>query len=176
MGLFHKRGVRKLETIRLKRESMNLRVYKLRSEAKLPRRAYETDAGMDLFYCPNGEKRKIIDIEGLPICPKDSKLIPTGIKVEVPYGYMLEIKNKSSVAAKKQLLVGACVVDSGYNGEVFVNLHNVGAATRIIQPGQKIAQAVMIPMVPCEVEEATQDNLNQNSTRGEGALGSTGDK
>ena len=89
---------------------------------------------------------------------------------------MLEIKNKSSVAAKKQFLVGACVVDSGYNGEVFVNLHNVGAVTRIIQPGQKIAQAVMIPVVPCEVEEVTEDSLNENSARGDGSLGSTGDK
>ena len=84
---------------------MNLRVYKLRPDAKLPYRAYETDAGMDLFYCPNGEKRKILDIEGL-----------------------------------------------------------------------KIAQAVLIPIIHCGVEEIFSDELNNNTVRGEGGFGSTGDK
>jgi len=155
---------------------MNLRVYKLRAEAKLPLRAYETDAGMDLFYCPNGEKRKVIDIEGLPICPKDSKLVPTGIKVEVPYGYMLEIKNKSGIAYKRQLITGACVIDPGYDGEVFVNLHNIGGRTQYLQPGDKIAQAVLIPVVHCGVEEVTYDDLNNNTMRGDGGFGSTGEK
>ena len=155
---------------------MNLRVYKLRAEAKLPLRAYETDAGMDLFYCPNGEKRKVIDIEGLPICPKDSKLVPTGIKVEVPYGYMLEIKNRSGIAYKRQLITGACVIDPGYDGEVFVNLHNIGIRTQYLQPGDKIAQAVLIPVVHCGVEEAIYDDLNNNTMRGDGGFGSTGEK
>ena len=153
---------------------MDLRVYKIRENAKLPVRAHAADAGIDLFYCP--DKRH--SMYGMDYCvhPSESKIVPTGIKVEVPYGYMLEIKNKSSVAAKKQLLVGACVVDSGYNGEVFVNLHNVGAATRILTPGQKIAQAVMIPVEPCVVTEWKTDTLNENSIRGEGALGSMGDR
>jgi dUTP pyrophosphatase len=155
---------------------MNLKVYRLRPEAKLPRRAYETDAGMDLFYCPNGEKRKIIDIEGLPISPKDSRLIPTGIKVEVPYGYMLEIKNKSGIAHKRQLITGACVVDPGYDGEIFVNLHNIGIRTQYLQPGDKIAQAVLIPIVHCGIEEVMQDDLNNNTMRGEGGFGSTGER
>ena len=151
-----------------------MRVFRIREGAKMPKREHASDAGMDLFYCPDGEHA----LYGMDLCvhPSESKIVPTGIKVEIPYGYMLEIKNKSSVAAKKQLLVGACVVDSGYNGEVFVNLHNVGPASKLIRPGQKIAQAVMIPVVPCEVEETTEDNLNENSSRGEGALGSTGDK
>ena len=153
---------------------MNLRVYKIRTDAKLPVRAHAADAGIDLFYCPNSNH----SMYGTDCCvhPAESKIIPTGIKVEVPYGYMLEIKNKSSVAAKKQLLVGACVVDSGYDGEVFVNLHNVGAQTQTIKPGQKIAQAVMIPVEPCVVVECPTDSLNDNSTRGIGALGSTGDR
>ena len=153
---------------------MNLRVYKIRKAAKLPVRAHATDAGIDIFYCPDREHA----LYGTDYCvhPSESKIVPTGIKVEVPYGYMLEIKNKSSVAAKKQLLVGACVVDCGYDGEVFVNLHNVGAESRVIQPGQKIAQAVLIPVEPCVVAECRTDTLNENSTRGSGALGSTGDR
>ena len=153
---------------------MNLRVYKIRKAAKLPVRAHAADAGVDLFYCPDREHA----LYGVNYCvhPSESKIVPTGIKVEIPYGFMLEIKNKSSVAAKKQLLVGACVVDSGYDGEVFVNLHNVGSESRTIQPGQKIAQAVLIPVEPCVVTECGTDTLNDNSTRGAGALGSTGDR
>ena len=153
---------------------MKLRVYKIRKAAKLPVRAHAADAGIDLFYCPDRDHA----LYGMDYCvhASESKIVPTGIKVEVPYGFMLEIKNKSSVAAKKQLLVGACVVDSGYDGEVFVNLHNVGAEARVIQPGQKIAQAVLIPVEPCVVVECATDTLNENSARGNGALGSTGDR
>ena len=153
---------------------MKLRVYKIREAARLPVRAHAADAGIDLFYCP--DKKHALYGTNYCVHPSESKIVPTGIKVEVPYGFMLEIKNKSSVAAKKQLLVGACVVDSGYNGEVFVNLHNVGAESRVIQPGQKIAQGVLIPVEPCVVVECGTDTLNENSTRGAGALGSTGDR
>ena len=153
---------------------MKLRVYKIREAAKLPIRAHAADAGIDLFYCP--DKKHALYGTDYCVHPSESKIVPTGIKVEVPYGFMLEIKNKSSVAAKKQLLVGACVVDSGYDGEVFVNLHNVGSESRTIQPGQKIAQGVLIPVEPCVVVECGTDTLNENSTRGAGALGSTGDR
>ena len=156
------------------RQKMDLKVYRIREGAKLPVRAHVSDAGADLFYCPN--KDHAMYGEDFCVHPGESKIVPTGIKVEVPYGFMLEIKNKSSVAAKKQLLVGACVVDSGYNGEVFVNLHNVGSLAQIIQPGQKLAQAVMIPVKTCKITECETDTLNQDSSRGEGALGSTGDR
>ena len=156
---------------------MNLKIYKLRSDAKLPKRAHKSDAGMDLFYCPNGEKEKILDIEGLPICPRTSKLISTGIKVEVPRGYMLEVKNKSGIAYKRQLLVGACVIDPGYNGELYVNLHNIGIRTQYIQPGDKIAQVVLIPIIHCGIEEIIDNSqLNRGTVRGSGGFGSTGDK
>jgi len=155
---------------------MNLKVHRLREDAKLPLRAYHSDAGMDLFYCPNGERNYIISEEGLAIDPRDSKVIPTGIKVEVPYGHMLEIKNKSGIASKRMLITGACVVDPGYNGELFVNLHNIGLNTQYIKPGDKIAQAVLIPIIHCRVEEVIDDNLNEGTLRGEGGFGSTGTK
>jgi len=155
---------------------MILKVCRIRTDAKLPTRAYRTDAGMDLYYCPNGDK-KLYDERSFHIPPRESRLLPTGIKVEVPCGHMLEIKNKSGVAYKRQLLVGACVVDSGYNGEVYVNLHNIGSETQVIKTGDKIAQAVMIPVVHCKVEEVETDQfLNFHSKRGEGGFGSTGEK
>ena len=156
---------------------MNIKVYRIRPEAKLPKRAYKTDAGMDVYYCPNGEKKLYDEEEGFHIPPKESRLLATGIKLEVPYGHMLEIKNKSGIAYKRQLLVGACVVDPGYDGELYVNLHNIGHKTQIIRPGDKIAQAVLVPIIHCGVEEVKTDEfLNFHSSRGAGGFGSTGDK
>ena len=90
---------------------------------------------------------------------------------------MLEVKNRSGNASKRSLLVGACVVDSGYDGEVFVNLHNVGNKTQLIDPGTKIAQVVLIPVVHFRARQSDNENLYNYpmtiSNRGDGALGST---
>ena len=153
---------------------MNLKFYKIRPEAKLPVRAHKTDAGMDLFYCPNGGRGVCMEDNGeYWLSANSSNLLSTGLKTHIPEGYMLEIKNKSGIASKRQLVVGACVVDPGYDGEIYVNLHNIGCETQVIKPGDKIAQAVLVPVVHCGIEEATEDNLNNGSTRGEGGFGST---
>jgi len=138
-----------------------------------PVRANPSDAGLDLKYNPEEEWPTRIE-------PGQSMILGTGLKFGVPHGYMIQIMNRSGNAAKKQLMVGACVVDSGYNGEVFVNLHNIGATTQVIKPGDKIAQAVVIPVVPVRFLETRNDNLYDwspitISDRGAGALGSTGD-
>lgn len=143
---------------------------------KAPTRSNPSDAGLDLYWNPE------IGVEEgqATIYPGESVVLRTGIKIAVPHGYMFEIKNRSSVAAKKSLLVGACVVDSGYEGEVFVNLHNVGSKPRDLKVGDKIAQGVLVPVVhfrPRAVEE--KDLFNDPitiSNRGEGALGSTDEK
>ena len=156
---------------------MQIKVYKIRPGAKLPTRAYKTDAGMDLYYCPNGDKKLYDCTKSYHIPPRVSRVIPTGIKVEIPYGHMLEVKNKSGIASKRQLLVGACVIDHGYDGEVYVNLHNIGTETQVIRPGEKLAQAVLVPVVYCNVEEVeTDESLHYYSDRGLGGFGSTGDK
>lgn len=147
-----------------------MRVYRIRENAKLPQRAHPTDAGMDLFYCPDGSELG----PNMVIGPHETRLVPTGIKVEVPHNHMLEIKNKSGIAFKQQLVVGACVVDAGYDGEVYINLHNLGTVSRRVEPGQKVAQGVLIPVVTCEVEEVEKDCLNQKTERGSGGFGSTG--
>ena len=157
---------------------MKLKFYKIREDAKLPRRAHPTDVGMDIHYCPDlsqishciwnpGHKFKIP--------PGENCLVPTGLKVDLPPGYMLEIKNKSGVASKRQLILGACVVDPGYTGEIFINLHNIGRETQEIAPGEKIAQAVLVPVEICDVEESFVDPGNKQTTRGSGGFGSTGE-
>jgi len=142
-----------------------------RTNAHNPQRANPSDAGLDVFYSPDQENQAIA------IGPGDSKVIPTGLRFGVPHGYMLEVKNRSSVAAKRSLIVGACVVDSGYDGEVFVNLHNVGSSTQYIRGGDKIAQLVMIPVVHFRTMQSDSQDLYRSpitiSDRGDGALGST---
>jgi len=142
-----------------------------RTNANDPVRANPSDAGLDVFYSPEEEKQSIA------ISPGESKVIPTGLRFGVPHGYMLEVKNRSSVAAKRSLIVGACVVDSGYDGEVFVNLHNIGKETQYVRGGDKIAQLVMIPVVNFRAIQSTSGDLYRSpitiSDRGDGALGST---
>ena len=153
---------------------MNLKFYKLRTNAKLPVRAHPTDAGMDLFFCPTPKPELDSQIE--TVLPFGSSVIPTGLKIEVPAGYMLEIKNKSGIASKRGLLVGACVVDRGYTGEIFVNLHNVTHRNQTIHDGDKIAQAVFVK-ITTDVELVEADSIYDDQTsRGDGALGSTGDR
>jgi len=92
---------------------------------------------------------------------------------------MLQVMNRSSVAAKKDLIVGAHVVDSGYDGEVFIDIHNIGNIQHSVSPGEKIAQVVLIPVVPFRALESASGDLYNSypitiSDRGDGALGSTG--
>ena len=155
---------------------MLLKIARTHENVKLPIRANPSDAGADVFFCPDQVDGAF---DSVRIDPGVSVVLPTGIRVEVPHGYMLEVKNKSGVAAKKSLVVGACVIDSGYSGEVFVNLHNIGNMPQTIAPGQKIAQLVLIPVVQWRSFLVEEDKLYVDqltiSSRGDGALGSTGD-
>ena len=136
-----------------------------------PQRANPSDAGLDVFYSPANQEQAV------SLNPGESRVIPTGLRFGIPHGYMLEVKNRSGNASKRSLLVGACVVDSGYDGEVFVNLHNVGNKTQLIDPGTKIAQVVLIPVVHFRARQSDNENLYNYpmtiSNRGDGALGST---
>lgn len=149
---------------------MILEYAKIREQAHDPARANPSDAGLDVFFSPPDKATVLMN-------PGDSKIFETGLKFGVPHGYMLEVKNRSSVAAKRSLIVGACVIDSGYDGEVFINLHNVGNKIQVVAPGDKIAQLVMIPVMhfrPSAVQETELYGYPMTiSNRGDGALGST---
>ena len=156
---------------------MKLKFYKVRESAKLPERAHATDVGMDVFYCPDPEQSSPCIWEPerhFKIPPGENCLIPTGIKVDLQSGCMLEVKNKSGVASKRQLIVGACVIDPGYTGEIYVNLHNIGRKTQEIKAGTKIAQMVLVPVVMCGIEEISYDPSDCETSRGSGGFGSTG--
>ena len=148
---------------------MKVKVYKIRSNSKIPVRAHETDAGMDFFFCPSIGDYALIR-------PGESVILETGVKVEVPEGHMLQVMNKSGIASKRSLIVGACVVDRGYDGEIFINMHNVGIEPQVITQGNKLAQGVFIKISTPSLVEISDDEIYQGATdRGDGGFGSTGD-
>jgi len=153
---------------------MILQYYMVRGNEFPPTRANPSDAGLDLRWVPTEASETV-----LRIAPGTSILVPTGCKFAIPHGYMMEIKNKSGIAHKRQLLVGACIVDSGYEGEVFVNLHNIGTTTQTLEPGDKVAQGVVVPVVHARFVASESPDIYDwcpitISNRGTGALGSTG--
>ena len=148
---------------------MIIEYHRLDKYVKMPTRSNPSDAGLDVYA-------NLVD--PILIEPRGSAIIPTGLKFGIPHGYMLQVMNRSSVAAKRSLIVGAHVIDSGYDGEVFINIHNVGSTTQEVRYGDKIAQLVMVPVVAFRARVAAEDALYEQpitiSDRGDGALGSTG--
>ena len=136
---------------------------------KSPNRANDIDAGIDLFV-PE-------DQQPLTLKPQESCVIPSGVKFNVPEGHALVAFNKSGVAVNKKLQVGACVIDCGYQGEVHINLTNVGLIDQHINPGDKIVQVVLLLLGDPALHEVKEDILYSSvSSRGDGKFGSTGVK
>ena len=146
--------------------------YKKRENAKSPMRANPSDAGLDVFYCPADP-----NVSAARLAPGENQLFSTGLRFGVPHGYMLQVCNRSSMGAKRSLIVGAHIIDSGYDGEIFIDLHNIGKETQFVSTGDKIAQLILVPVVHFRALETKEENLYSEpitiSNRGDGALGST---
>ena len=141
-----------------------MKIQKLRN-VKTPNRGTAASAGID-FYVPE-------DFETVSLKPGESVLIPSGIKVQVPRGYALIAFNKSGVAVKQGLSVGACCVDEDYEGEVHLHMINTSNKDQVIATGQKLVQFVLIPVAYFDVEEV-EEIQSRNTERGAGGFGSTG--
>ena len=146
---------------------MKVNFKKLNENAIVPTYGSEFAAGADLYACTNGET--------VTFAPSETKLIKTGIAMEIPEGYAGLIYARSGIANKRGLApsnkVG--VVDSDYRGEIMVSLHNHSNEEQSITDGERIAQMVIAPFLKVEyteVEELT------DTARGEGGFGSTGKK
>lgn len=152
-------------------------------DVKTPVRGTGKAAGID-FFVPNNFRATIGTHTDL--------LIPSGIKVEIPEGYMLMAADKSGVVTtdiacikagripKKDafgspVIVGAKIVDEDYQGEIHIHLINLGNEIVRIKPGMKIAQFILVPVSYEGLEEVPEAELfSHSSERGDGALGSTG--
>ena len=139
---------------------MKLKFKKIHPAAKFPSYAHPGDAGMDLYAC--GEA---------VILPGQRVLIPTGLQLAIPDGYVGLIWDKSGLAVKNGLSTIAGVIDAGFRGELKVAIINLGTEAHTFAVGEKIAQLLIQPVVQPEILET--DNLEETS-RGEDGFGSTG--
>ena len=144
----------------------DVRLKKLKENAVVPTYGSEFAAGADLYAAVE---------ESVTIAPSETKLIPTGIAMEIPVGYAGFIYARSGLASKKGLApankVG--VVDADYRGEVMVALHNHGKTEQTIEAGERIAQMVIAPFITANF--IVSDSL-EDTVRGAGGFGSTGTK
>lgn len=138
-----------------------MKVKKLFFDAQLPQKAHAGDLGYDLFSL--GVKT---------IYPGQTELVGTGVCIQFPEGYGGLIRDRSSVATKRNLFVVAGVIDNGYTGEIKVALHNVGEDIQRIGHGEKIAQLILIPTVDFSVEEVQE--ISSSDGRNSNGFGSTG--
>jgi dUTP pyrophosphatase len=143
--------------------ALTLAVKRVRDGAVVPARAYTGDAGMDLAAC-----------ERVELPPGARALVPTGVAVAIPDGHAGYVQPRSGLAAKHGISIVNTpgLVDSGYRGELLVNLVNHDERdTFVVEPGMRIAQLVVLPVPHVEVVEV--DELPP-SERGEGGFGSSG--
>ena len=139
---------------------------KLNDKAITPTYGTEFSAGADLYACEGGE---------VSIAPGETKLIHTGLSLEIPEGYAGLIYARSGIATKRGLApankVG--VIDSDYRGEIMVSLYNHSSSVQTIADGERVAQLVITPFLKVEYNEV--DELS-DTERGEGGFGPTGKK
>ncbi len=141
---------------------MKIKIKKVNVEAIIPNYAHEGDAGIDLY-----------SVEDYILEPGQRKLVFTGLKIEVPRNYEIQIRPKSGLALKYGITVlnTPGTVDSGYRGEVGVILFNTSNEIYRIKKREKVAQAVIMKVEEAEIEEV---NELSDSDRGENGFGSTG--
>lgn len=136
-----------------------------KSDSKTPYYEHESDSGFDL-------RSK----EELWIQANDRKLIPTGLVLDIPEGYEIQVRSKSGLALNKGLMVlnSPGTVDSGYLGEVGVILFNTTSERIKIEKGQKIAQAVLCPVISGKWVNLVQVTEIGEKDRNDNGFGSTG--
>lgn len=152
-------------------------------DVKSPERGTSKSAGID-FFVPN-------DFKATYVHANHDLLIPSGIKVKIPAGFMLMGADKSGVATSRTaclecgrepkknalrspLIIGAKIIDEDYQGEIHIHIINVGMVPVFIEPGMKIAQFILVPVSYANLVEVSESELFYSaSERGEGSFGST---
>lgn len=140
---------------------MRLRVKRLDNTAKLPTKAHAGDLGYDLY-----------SNDTLHIYPGETRLVKTGVAVQFPEGWGGVIKDRSSVATKRNLFTVAGVIDNGYTGEIQVAFYNASEHVQAFVVGDKIAQLVLTETTDFVVEEVSEV-ISTDGREGNG-FGSTG--
>ena len=144
---------------------IDLPIVRLHAEARLPERAYSGDAGLDLAAC-----------ERVELGPGERAVVPTGLAVAIPEGFAGFVQPRSGLAARHGIAVvnSPGLIDSGYRGEIRVVLLNTDAErTFVAEPGERIAQLVVLPIPELEVVEVDELPATERGVRGFGSSRTT---
>jgi dUTP pyrophosphatase len=140
---------------------IELPVVRLREEATLPEQAYAGDAGFDLSTC-----------ERVVLGPGERALVPTGLAVAIPEGYAGFVQPRSGLAARHGTAVvnSPGLIDSGYRGEIRIVLLNTDREqTFVAEPGDRVAQLVVLPVPGLELVELEELPASVRGVRGFGS-------
>ena len=142
----------------------NIKVKKLNEFAKLPTRGSKYAAGYDLYAAIADEKT---------IAPHSTIKVGTGLSFELPEGTFAAIYARSGIATKRGLRPANCtgICDSDYRGEYIVALHNDTDETQSIEPGERIAQMILLPYIEMEFNEVDELSNTERGTEGFGGSG-----
>ena len=137
---------------------------RLREGAQAPQRQTEGSAGFDLQACIEAP---------VTLAPGGSYAFPTGIAAEIPAGCVGLVFTRSSMGVKHGITLpnSVGVIESDYRGELVVPLQNYGKEPYAVQPGERVAQLIIVPVALPRLEEARELSSTQ---RGTGGFGSTG--
>jgi dUTP pyrophosphatase len=135
-----------------------------KSNNELPHYATTDSAGLDIRAFLN---------EAVTLKPLERKLIPTGLYLEIPSGFEVQIRPRSGFAFKQGVTVlnSPGTIDADYRGEIGVLLINLSNEDVVIESGERVAQMVVAPFVQAKL---TETNTLSETDRGEGGFGSTG--
>jgi dUTP pyrophosphatase len=144
---------------------IDLNYMKSHSDSKDPNYAYQSDSGFDLY-----------STEETRFQPFERKLVPTGLFFDIPDGYEIQVRTKSGLALKQGLMVlnSPGTVDQGYTGEIKVILMNMNNNVVTVEKGQKIAQAVLCPVVSGKWVKLVEVKKLDDKERSDNGFGSTG--
>lgn len=130
--------------------------------ARMPAFAHEGDSGFDLYT-----------IERVILQSNERKVLRTGLRVELPEGFEMQIRPRSGISAKTTLTVLLGTVDSGYRGEIGVIVHNTSSGEAVVREGERIGQGVIMRVPEIVLVEVQKHELSETS-RGQKGFGSTG--
>ena len=139
---------------------IEVEITRLREDARVPERAYAGDAGLDLATC-----------EAIRLAPGERTLVPTGLAVAIPEGYAGFVQPRSGLAAREGITVvnSPGLIDAGYRGEIQVVLLNTDRErTFTAQPGERIAQLVVLPVPELSLREVDVLPPSERGVRGFG--------
>lgn len=181
---------KKRPTSKVSNKSVELGIFRLGDDIELPKYQTEQSACFDLSsYIIEGKSIKCINqgnekierevqlvdgVPSVPLHPRERMLVPTGLVLDIPDGYCIEVYPRSGTSFKNGLGLSNSVgmIDSDYTEELFISIINNSNISHFIKSGERIAQAKLVELVPTTIKDIKGKPSNKTSRKG--GFGSTG--